>query len=381
MQLSDLPIHLLAQVLPIEEYLIDLPKSILYPWLNSLPQRQCFKVLAERGFGAMTRDTNGNLEVIKNAEPSKCIRTSKYNYSESYWHTLTFKLAGTIFINFGDQLQLRNKYFKEYIIFDYSVIQDLTVNYLGFLADVFIWTSKKDTKIRVLTSFWSARFHSSTFSIVSVHCPPEMETKVSERITRLTKYINQHSNYIRICCDRWYSNVQDFELTMTVSQYLKTKIHLVELKSCHHLKPKSLLFYLKHTTSASPRLQSYNVELSAEEHLDFQLEWITDVFATEQIVEFTLDYFSPQSTFSGLTSLFQSMPNVAVLNLNLGMMKFYLIPRMIPSKPFDVHIQVRIDRQYYETVKFNYVRTVWDTEIFENFVILNCVKLRSDSTV
>lgn len=331
----------------------------------------------------MSRNTNGNLEIIKNPEPSKGIKRSKYNYSDSYWRKLSFKLAGTIFINFGDQLQLRNKYFREYIIFDYSVIQDLTVNYLGFLAEVLIWTSKKDMEICTYTSFWSAKFHSLTWSIVSVQYPPEMETRVSEKIAKFTRSINQHKSnavHIRNCCHLWFSRIQDFELTMTVSQYLKTKIHLVELKSCHHLKPKSLLIYLKHTPALT-QLQSHNVDSSAEEHLDFQLEWITDVFATEQIIEFTLGYFSPQSTFSRLISLLQSMPNVTVLNLNLGIMNFFVIPRMIPSKPFDVHIQVRIDREYYETVKFNYVRTVWDTEIFEDFVILNCVKLRTDITV
>ncbi|KAI5957689.1 hypothetical protein KGF57_002955 [Candida theae] len=101
------------------------------------------------------------------------------------------------------------------------------------------------------------------------------------------------------------------------------------------------------------------------------------MFTITQVREFTLDYFSPQSAFYSFTGLLPLIAKVIVLNPSFVDLEFFSIPRMVKSNALHLHIHARTGKQYYESVKHNYARTVWNTEMFDDCVILGGVKIRT----
>ncbi|CCG25001.1 hypothetical protein CORT_0G03240 [Candida orthopsilosis Co 90-125] len=138
MPLSDLPIDILARVLPIEKHLVDLPHRILLPWLNLMPQKRCFRILAESGIGAFKRHgkNRDRLRIVSIPETSKGIDIGNFTHILTYWDQLSAKFFCKIFINFGDEQNLSIKYHREYIIFNYTMVKDLVIKYVGFLRFV-----------------------------------------------------------------------------------------------------------------------------------------------------------------------------------------------------------------------------------------------------
>lgn len=380
MPLSDLPIDILARVLPIEKHLVDLPHRIRLPWLNLMPQKQCFRILAESGIGAFKRHgkNRDRLRIVSIPETSKDIDIGNFTHILTYWAQLNAKFFCKIFINFGDEQNLRIKYHKEYIIFNYTMVKDLVIKYVGFLSKVYIWIGRNDIQMYSFMCFWVLKSRHRRHSIVSVQYPLIVDANSSEALVNFSKNLLQqeyHSFAIQQFRRIFFSWIRVFELTMSIHQYLEIKLHLIKSDSRHHLKPEFLLMYLTHNTELKQPHGSH-VGPKSDLFLDFQNEWITDVFTTTQVKEFTLDYFSPQSTFYNFINLLPFIPNVSVLNLSFGILEFFNIPRVVLSKPFDLHIQARVDKQYYESVQYIYARTIWNTEIFDDCVVLSCIKCK-----
>lgn len=87
-----------------------------------------------------------------------------------------------------------------------------------------------------------------------------------------------------------------------------------------------------------------------------------------------MDYYAPKSTTIDLKGLLKFMPNLVMFSLSFGNLGFFHIPRLLKQKPFNIHIQVRIDKDYYDAVKYKYVKTIWNGEMLDDCVMLSCIK-------
>lgn len=137
MQLSDLPTELLVRVLPIEDYLLDLPNEIIIPWLNLLPQVELFRILGDSGCGCKL--TNKHDIAHTTLSGKICTKYGDcFETTDAGLRKVFDKFDCKMFIKTGQSIEA--KYYKKYVIFDFEAIRHLICEYYHLLGCLRIWT-------------------------------------------------------------------------------------------------------------------------------------------------------------------------------------------------------------------------------------------------
>lgn len=89
---------------------------------------------------------------------------------------------------------------------------------------------------------------------------------------------------------------------------------------------------------------------------------------------FSLHYFDSNTTANGIGLLLSEMPNLIELDLWFGKMDIERIARLVPFKDIDCHIQVKIDRQFFEEYQFRHIKSVWKIDIHDKVAVAGYIK-------
>ena len=386
MPLEDLPAEIIARVLPLEKHLLALPNHILFPWLNLLPQRQLFKMLAESGVGSVNISRVGDIitkyTILTSPESKETFDVGEDIGEDfcKYHRALNRKFFYKLYIDLGHKPFYAKNINRKRVVFNYHLVKDLLFRYAGFAVTLLVHTTTtpKNTRekyyLDMFFDYFMVKSRDNSNYILSI---TDASTSLSkDEATTLKLFLNKfHFCEIRKAVferfqKRVFCKIRKLELSMSVKQFIKFKQNLIETSSHALLTPVVLLIYLQPDTKEEGR----DGNGTDDDDGAFEVEWIIDVFPITQVEELTLEYFFPRSRIRRLSYLLTLMPKLSVLNISFGMLDFAYIPRMIRPKPFDFYIQVRIDRGYYETVKYRFFRTKWVKEILDDCVILNCVK-------
>ncbi|KAG5418762.1 hypothetical protein I9W82_003480 [Candida metapsilosis] len=297
-----------------------------------------------------------------------------------YHRALNRKFFYKLYIDLGHKPFYAKNINRKRVVFNYHLVKDLLFRYAGFAVSLLVHTTTtpKNTRQKYyLYMFFDYFMFKSKDDSNYVLSITDASTSLSkDEATTLKSFLNKfHFCEIRKAVfERFRKNVlgavRKLELSMSVKQFIKFKQNLIETSSHALLTPVVLSIYLQPDTKE----EGSDGDDSENDDGAFEVEWIIDVFPITQVEELTLEYFFPRSRIRRLSYLLTLMPKLSVLNISFGMLDFAYIPRMIRPKPFDFYIQVRIDRGYYETVKYRFFRTKWVKEILDDCVILNCVK-------
>ncbi|KAI5962735.1 hypothetical protein KGF57_001469 [Candida theae] len=378
MKLSDLPFEIIARTLPIDEHLLDLPDTVLFPWLNLLPQRQCLKMLAEKGvgLGLAQKISNGKrtFKIVSVPESTRLVDTGNFSNGWEYSREINVKFYFKIYVDFGHPFnhtpghQERRE--GEHVVFNFDLVQDLLFRYVGFANAVWVWTGTKEYHLFLAMPSLMWKVCDLTFQQVSFSHPSSfIDLNVASALQRFS------NKFVPTMLQCWApptgqqklcALIRSLELNFTVNQFLEFKHNVAKESSQAHLGPESLSIYLEmdgpgkgyrwrrnHHDLLSPATTRENNNDNNDAFLDFPTEWITEVFTMAQVKEFTLDYFAPTSRIPNLKKLLSSMPKLSHLSLSFGVLDFVNIPRLVTPKSFDLHIQVRISKSYFETIQYS----------------------------
>lgn len=160
--------------------------------------------------------------------------------------------------------------------------------------------------------------------------------------------------------------IENLEITISVDEFIQMKSHFTFLNKI--LAPKELRIYLSLVKNSTSEARGTKCPAN------FPMEWVTDLIDISKVQVFSLHYFDPNTTANGKGLLLSEMPNLIELDLWFGKMDFERVARLVPYKDIDCHIQVKIDRQFFEEYHFKHIKSVWKIDIQDKVAVVGCIK-------
>ena len=373
MQLSDLPTELLVRVLPIEDCLLDLPNEIIIPWLNLLPQVELFRILGDSGCGCKL--TNKHDIAHTTLSGKICTKYGDcFETADACFKKVFDKFNHRIFIKTGQSIEA--KYYKKYVIFDFETVRHLVCEYYKLLCCLQLWTGC-DRQFIVLWSYYFVWDLSDGGKKVSVLHPSRFHVS-NELIKFSNSWFNDNellSHWIIATYQRGFLSLKNLELVMSVDEFIEMRNNVSYMGS--FLQPREVRIYLSLVQN------SVGEAVSTECPTDFPIEWVTDLFVVKKVQIFTLHYFDSNTTFDGLGALILKMPRLLELDLSFGKLDFEKIAKLLPFKNNDCHIQVKVDKSFFEAYLFKCIYSIWRIDVQDTYVEVGYVKraLSCGSTV
>lgn len=358
MHLSELPVEILARVLHFEDYLSRLPREIIIPWLNLLPQAKLYRIIGESGFGGI---------VTKEKWPY-CISLSGKvcnNYGQSFETVkahvskINKTFMNKVFVKSGAMQNVQPKHRKKYVIFDIEAVGHLIQKYLQMLFNVRLWTGDD----RLYVYLWCPYMHRYTYrpsKYISLMHPSkfnygyELMNLTRAWFTGNQKLLKKARNFTQ--CH--FECIDSLQLSMSMRELKDMRTHYSFLSKS--LQPKELKMYLNLVNTDFPS--------------DFPIRWITEVFNVSKVQIFSLHYFDPNTTINEIDLLFEEMPNILELDLSFGKLNLKEVARLLPYKDSECHIQAKVDRHFFETYQFKHIKSVWKFDVKDTYVVTGYIK-------
>lgn len=364
MNLSDLPIEILTRVLPIEDYLIDLPTEIIVPWLNLLPQVKLYRIIGDSGYGANLDKEFWPLRLTVSGKTLNKYGQS-FETAKACVAKMNDKLRYRVFIKAGHYVEA--KYYKKYVIFDIEAVGHLVQEYYKLLFKLHLWPGNDRLFVYLWCHYCDWDLSTDGKNATFIH---HSKFRYDYVLTKLAKIWFTGDKVLmsiaKKSAQRHFELIENLELSMSVDEFMEMKTHYSFLSKS--LRPKELRIYLNLVEN------SVGGVVSTKCPADFPTEWVTGLFEISKVQVFALHYFNPGTTVNDLGLLLYKMPNVIELDLSFGKLDFEKVARLLPFKNIDSHIQVKVDKNFFETYQFTHIRHVWRIDIQDTFVVVGYIK-------
>ena len=326
-----------------------------------MPQAKLFKILGDSGYGFQFVEGHWPLKITLSGKRftkyGECFTSAK-DCIEKFGR----KFSRKIFIKTGHHIKA--EYYKKYVFFDIEAIEHLLQDYFGILLDIRLWTGDDKQFVQLRLHYCYLDFPLTRKNAIFMTDPKiqfnnelinnrfiRNEVEVPS-IMKLTRYRLQ-----------WIENL---EITMNVDEFIQMKSHFAFLKKI--LAPKELRIYLSLVENNASEAKGTKCPA------DFPIEWVTDLIDISNVQVFSLHYFDSNSTANDIGLLLSEMPNLIELDLWFGKTDIERIARLVPFKDIDCHIQVKIDRQFFEEYQFRHIKSVWKIDIQDKVAVAGYIK-------
>ena len=359
MQLLDLPIELLVKAIQLKENLLTLPEDVVLLCLNLLSQIDQFELLVEVAYGDRAYKIAKRLAPVNQT----CLRIYELF---GYWATVRASMI-PFSRRFGEKIYIHcgsppaSTYYKKYIIFNFDVVKHLIKRYFYFTTVLQIWTGDECRHQYVFMPYYSFEGQ-----LVLHICPPPSSEFIlksrSSNLFHVLHVLNETDNWIwRFKC--FY--IHSVEVRMTIGEFLKLTEYGPYITERAH--PTVLRLYITDANKSISHTES-------NDSMERLFSCIVCMFFLDRVRFLSLQYNGTTTQLTPLIWILERAPLLVNLNLNFGNLDITLVLEMMKCQVGECYIQVRIDRSFYNTIKDKHKQPLWDIHIFENFVILNCVK-------
>ncbi|KAI5968684.1 hypothetical protein CANMA_002120 [Candida margitis] len=367
MESSDLAL-VLGILLSLTDSSKAVPRKIIIHWLNLLPQRESFMILAGSGIGMKREGFDGDIRLTLPLREPRFLRPGGRRWSSSTILLFVSLLENVTFINFG--APIGNKYYKEFVIYDFQCVKDLIYIYRSFVPFLHVWTGGDENAI---IPFWAhfAMFsrYPLTVDDYKVTYPVQFEASKDFNLCFNHPFFQRWRSKLnenllpRLCM---FQHIRSLEISMTVDQYTNYMSHMQDSFSNYYARPVNLCVRLSFDAN------------DTESPPNFPIRWITDTFITTEVESFALHYFAPNTQFSQLFSLLSKMPHLHKLILSFGYLEISEIVQWAPkTKKCLEQIQLKIARNCFKLLPVQEVREQWSTFFLDEYVLLNYIKKKS----
>lgn len=375
MELHELPIDILLKVLPIQQNMLNFPRQTIISWLNLLPQKQLFCLLANSAIGLYEAydAVNG---IIYVRTMSGLARLVKITMDDKLKLDDTFRFF--VFINFGPLVG--KKYFNKYLIFDFQHLgAELLFENFSLFHFICIWTGDEGFFSRPWTPFMAFELGSQFPTSLHISCPSQLELNkdfgslFSNSILRNDSYLGNLFVTIR---QKLFRIAKVVKVNMTVSQYVTFAKHMQNScsRSCLYPHTLSVRITFEGIGSNSSRSSSSSSVQTHDNYLaDFPSNWINQVFNLSAIKSFTLHFLAPNTQINQLASLLYNMPKLTLLDLSFDSLDVLQIPEMIRPKrePLSIQIQMNYKHCFFQLDYWLEVADRWLVSFNGYYAILN----------
>lgn len=359
MTLPELPIEILIRVLPFQDYLLWLPNNIIIPWLNLIPQRRLFKLLAKNGLGIR----EGEMIVTTLSGKSFSIKHGNAEQTTKWWRYFYNKFLAKVFITFGGQIE--SKHLRNNVIYDFEKIYYLMFEYYHSMPYWFVW-SESETN---LIPFWKhfcvlnvfPGFYRTTVTYPSnfddnFQFQSFFNTILYHHDLRITNLLYNTRRYTM-------SQMKVIEICVTLPQFQNFRNH-IKVAGTQYILPYELELYIK--------LDDFNASYNSYPK-NFTATWLIDIFDLCQTSCLCLLYFRPDTLICGLSSLLCMMPHLECLELNFGRLDVVPIPKWIRRFNLAYNLRVKIHKLHYDELKFKIKpdKRNWNACVTEDSVVLD----------
>ncbi|KAG5416985.1 hypothetical protein I9W82_004616 [Candida metapsilosis] len=372
MELHELPIDILLKVLPIQHNLLNFPRQTIISWLNLLPQKQSFCLLANSAIG-LYRAYDAVNGIIYVSTMSGLARVVKITMDTKLKLDDIFRFF--VFINFGPSVG--KKYFNKYLIFDFQHLgADLLFENFSLFHFICIWTGDEGFFSRPWTHFMVFELGSQFPTGLHISYPSQLALNkdfgslFSNSMLRKNSYLGNLFLTIR---QRLFRIAKVVKVNMTVSQYVTFAKHMQKSCSRSCLYPHTLSVRITFEGIGSNSSQSSSVQTHDNYLADFPSNWINQVFNLSEIKSFTLHYFAPNTQISQLASLLYNMPKLTSLDLSFDSLDVLQIPAMIRPKrePLSIRLQMNYKHCFFQSDSWLKVVDHWSISFNGYYAILN----------
>ncbi|KAI5959547.1 hypothetical protein KGF57_002072 [Candida theae] len=380
MDLHDLPIDILLKVLPIQQNLLNFPRQTIISWLNLLPQKQSFCILANTGVGLHEAydAVNG---VIYVRTMSGMVRLVKITMAERLKLNDTFRFF--VFINFGPSVG--KKYLNKYLIFDFQRLgAELLFENFSLFHFICIWAGNDGFFICPWIHFMAFKLDHQFPTDIKVSCPTLLESNKdfgSLFSNSLLRHNSVIGNLFFATRQELFRLAKIVKVNMTVGQYVKFVKHMQNSCSRSRFCPHTLSVRIAFEVIGSNSQPSSSSSLSVQTRnkvddnypADFPSSWINQVFNLSVIKSFTLHFLAPSTQISQLASLLYNMPKLTSLDLSFDNLDVLKIPEMIRPKreSLNIRLQMNFKHCFFQSHSWLEGGDHWSVSIKDDYVILN----------
>lgn len=233
-----------------------------------------------------------------------------------------------IYVNLKSGYQIESKFYKRYVIYDMDDIKSRISKHTYIIPYLHVWTGGDKSCI---VPFWAhfAQFDQYplstnelkiTYPVVSgLNDDEYLRFFQIETFSNTTKHTTKKIGKFRKLMMAYFQSV---DICMTVGQYCKFRMHMLDLDSRMDASPVNLRLCLTDiNTGGTPSDTSYDNDTMAKmafAPLDFPIYWVTKIFEPKHIKSLTLDYFAPGTKITDLNTLVRRMPKLESLVLEFG---------------------------------------------------------------
>ena len=338
--LLDLPIELIAKIIPPEDYSLHRPTALGIRIINNLPPHKKCKFVLQQLAG------------FSNEEVS--------DFGKKY--------APYVFVT--SELQISPEDYKKYIILEMQELND----YEKSLTDVPLFGGgnvETNTYARgyYYLKKWTGDFHTSQYlwlpgyEIVNdslileraarIEMPKQVKPKIITFGSVMFGPIAAVAPTIR---NRFFANLTELTLNLTVDKYLDFMSLVKSSLTRRLLAPRKLhlLFQVGPSSKKGTGLTD-----TCRYRKSFPVGWITNLFSFENMTAFTLHYYAPGTTIEYPRDFFKTLTKVRSINIAIWNFDVTMLPLEPHDGQDDHYIQIKVALKTYNQVKDNYHRGVW----------------------
>ena len=370
MQLFDLPVEVLLKAIPVKENLLAWPIDVICKCMNLLPQIDMFELLVEVAYGT---------DIYKKASLSKSAigvnsnpREVNILWSDVRRTMLVFarKLEKSIYVTTEDTIDA--EFYKKYIFFDFGVVKHLAVYYYFIQTVLQIRTGDEHLRRYLVLPYYSLR-GLEPFRELQISFPPKSDFILKPGLFNLIygkifQIIFEEADWF---WRRAFINVHTIELNLSVKEYLRMTAE--DMWSIVYLTPapRVLRMYLRDENQMNNAIEDKWLEDNDTTMLSAHR--VERVIELARVRLFSLQYSGSNTKLINVYRLICIMPFVAHFSIRFDGLDIGLIPNLLCRRQRQCYIQMKIDKASYRAQKSKHEAHNWDTHVFEDFVVLNCV--------
>ncbi|KAI5964497.1 hypothetical protein KGF57_000989 [Candida theae] len=369
MKLYHLPIEILAKVLPIQDHLLKLPEGTIISWLNLLPQRQRFILLAESGIGV--GEEHFGPGVLYTTLSGRKFYVRKLLGIYFYINALRERFVPLLYINFGGTLKF--KYQRNMIVFSFDQVKDLMMEYYCILP--FLKTCAGPDGSIVLGSIpFLTVGEEFLWQRSAVFSAPSLNDELDKLHSQILLGGDIVAETMKLIRSYTLINLVEVELNLTVQEYVEFKHNIARFDSALLLRPIKLWVDLTFDDVSVQKLQGNNAENEIGE--DFPIGWITEVFMITFVKSFVLHYQHITSRFSKIPDLLGRMPLLEQVVLSFGELDIENVSKLMKKRQ-PCRIQINVSLGCYLVHLDQIRKEQWRIRLIDDYALLEYTKDKS----
>lgn len=330
--LLDLPIELIAKIIPPEDYSLHIPTALGIRIINNIPPHKKCKFVLQQLAG------------FSNEEVS--------DFAKKY--------APYVFVT--SELQISPEDHKKYIILEMQELNDYekSLNVVPLFGGRDVETNTYARGYYYLKK-WTGDFNTSQYLWLP-GCAIVNDSVILERAARLVMPKEVKPNFLtfgsvmfgataavaQIIRNRFFANLTELTLNLTVDKYLDFMSFAKSSLMRRLLAPRKLrlLFQVGPSCSKSTVLTDTN-----RYRKSFPAGWITNFFSFQNLTEFTLHYYAPGTTIEYPRDFFKKLTTVRSINIAIWNFDVTMLPLEPHDGQDDHYIQIKVALETYNQVK------------------------------